>query len=678
MFWVLGSRFVRILISITFPPQPRTQNLEPFYYLRNVRLLVFLLLISFGLHAQPVLKPVDDVDEVQLMPYELAFFADTTNSLTFDQVSHPSFNNNFFLHKSYQNKDFQTGIDYWIRLPIKHSTVTDKVWLIEFYDQTIDVIEAHIPEDKGYRTLIMGDTYPFSNRLFRHKNFEIVIDMNSDEVKYYYFKIRSHEFADMRVAFRSASRFVYYSLNEYFLFGTFYGMILIISLYNFLIFLAIRETKHIFYIFYILSVAAYAMSLDGVGFQYLWPTHPDWNNYATGLALYSLIVWALVFTRRFLNTASNAPALDKALQLMIIARSIQFLIEILFFPQYVIYRNHDIIPLSLIFYTSIQVWRNGYKPARFFVIAYGCLFFGFFLRTMVYFNVLEFTTLSHYSLHFSFVLEMLFLTMALGDRVRILKDNRDRALSKVIRQHEAHLLLKDKVNRELEDKVKERTVELDQKNGQLEHTNTLLTKQAVEIGQINSMLDLDNWKLKNRIKEVLEERLHEKTMDYEEFTTLYPDTLSCYRFIESLKWQRDFHCRKCANEKFFNGSQKFSRRCTRCGYNESITAFTIFHSLKFPIEKAFYIAYLTVTGKKENTLEELAVRLDVALNTVWAFRAKVQATIEELGQHGKHPTAGRWEEVIMTEIPTVSNRSKPKESRTARAKPQSIPPFSQT
>ncbi|MEJ0032200.1 MAG: 7TM diverse intracellular signaling domain-containing protein [Bacteroidota bacterium] len=633
--------------------------------------------ILFSILLLLTVAPKDEIDEVELMPYDLTFFADSTNQLTFAQVSDPSFAHSFILHESYQNKDFLTNTNYWIRLPIQHTTRTNKVWLVEFYDQTIDLIEAHVPGENGYRTVIMGDNYPFHNRLFRHKNFELLVNMNSNEVRYYYFKVRSHEFADIRIAFRSANRFVYYSLNEYFLFGTFYGMIIIISLYNFLIFLAIREVKNIFYIFYLLSVAAYAMSLDGVGFQYLWPSHPEWNNYATGISLYFLIVWALIFTRKFLATGSNAPTLDKALKVMIVARSLQFFIELFFFPQYLIYRNHDIIPLSLIFYTSIQVWRNGYKPARFFVIAYGFLFSGFFLRTLVYFNVLKFTTLSHYSLHFSFVLEMLFLTMALGDRVRILKDNRDRALRKIISQHEANMSLKDKVNRELENKVKERTAELDKKNGELVDTNKLLTKQALEISSINSILDLDNWKLKNRIKEVLEERLHEKTMDHEEFSTLYPDALSCYRFIENLKWREGgFHCRKCGNDKFFNGAQKFSRRCTRCGYNESVTAFTIFHSLKFPIEKAFYIAYLTVTGKKENTLEALALRLDIALNTVWAFRSKVQSRIDELGEHGNHPTAGQWEEVIMTDVPTVHNRVKPKEQRIVKPRSQSIPPIS--
>jgi hypothetical protein len=332
---------------------------------------------------------------------------------------------------------------------------------------------------------------------------------------------------------------------------------------------------------------------------------------------------------------------------VIVARTILFLITLFIYPTLFSYRNIEIIPLSLIFYTGIVVWYQGYRPARFFVIAYGILFFGFFIRMLVQQNVLPFTIISHYSLHISFALEMLFLTFALGDRIRILKDNRDRALKRIIHQHEFNMELKDKVNRELEEKVKERTIELDTKNHQLKEGNEKLEQQAIEINQINSMLDLDNWKLKNKIKEVLNERLMETTMDYGEFKTLYPDSLACYRSLENLKWEHGFHCRKCGNEKYFNGAQKFARRCTRCGYNESITAYTIFHSIKFPIEKAFYIAYLAVSGKKESTLETLARRLDIGLNTAWGFRTKVLERIKELEIGGRKPTTTRWEEVIM-------------------------------
>jgi hypothetical protein len=163
------------------------------------------------------------------------------------------------------------------------------------------------------------------------------------------------------------------------------------------------------------------------------------------------------------------------------------------------------------------------------------------------------------------------------------------------------------------------------------------------------VLDLDNWKLKNRIKEVLEERLMEKTMDYDEFKTLYPDTMSCYRFLETIKWKKDFHCRKCSNTKYFDGVQKFSKRCTRCGYNESITAYTIFHNVKFPIEKAFFVTYLSVTDRKSYTLEALSNMLSIRINTIWGFKNKVKAQIAELEKKGRIPNTSKWHEIILTD-----------------------------
>lgn len=605
------------------------------------------LVICGRLFAQDIVALDDRITEHNFMPNELMYYVDTTHALSFEDVSSEPFADKFIVHPLYQNTDFHVNASYWIRIPIQHRSDTRKIWLFEFYDQTIDWIEAYIPRSSGYERAVMGDSKPFADRTFRHKNFEIVLDSNSDDLRYYYFKIRSHEFADIRVALRSADRFISYALNEYFLFGTFYGMIIIISVYNLLVFLAIREVKNVYYIFYILSVAAYAMSYDGIGFQYLWPRHPEWNTFAVGATLYSVILWALIFTRRFLNTRANAPLLDKALLGMIIARSVFFVLELSAFSHLLSYRNIEIIPLSLIFYTGIHVWNKGYRPARFFVIAYGILFTGFFVRTLVYFNTLPFTTPLHYSLHIAFVLEMVFLTFALGDRIRILKDMRDRALKRIIQQHEVNMQLKDKVNRELEQKVQERTLALNAKNHELQETNRKLERQSIEINQINSMLDLDNWKLKNSIKEVLNDRVMEKAMDYAQFRTLYPDTLACYRFLDQLKWQKGFTCRKCFNAKYFDGAQKFSRRCTRCGYNESITSYTIFHSIKFPIEKAFYVAFLGVSGSRDFTLEALARQLDMRVNTLWAFKQKVAERITLLQAVGHHPHASRWEEIIL-------------------------------
>lgn len=607
--------------------------------------LITLFLIIPPLIGQNI--SIDDALPERILALEqLEYFIDPSNELDFGEVL--NLGDSFRIRQDLGNKDYYLGASYWVRLHIQHDPSSEKRWLLEFYDQTIDHLEAFMPQPDGtYKRHLMGDTYDFGQRTFRHKNFELLVDLQQDSVYTYYFKVISHDFADIRIAFRSVDRFVYYALNEYYLYGMFYGMIIIISLYNLLVYLAIKEIKNIYYIIYITSVAIYAMCIDGIAFQYLWPGHPEWNQNASGIALYSVILWALIFTRRFLNTRSTSPFLDKILIAAIWLRTVLFVVSLFWFPYWLGYRNIEIIPLSIIFYSGIRVWLNGYRPARFFVMAYGLLFLGFLLRGLVFLEVLPFTIISHYSLHFSFLVEMLLLTFALGDRIRILKANRDRAMQRIIKQHEVNVKLKDKVNRELEMKVKERTLELEQKSQLIEDSNKKLVMQATEINQINSILDLENWKLKNNIKEVMTDRLMEKTLSYEEFKTLYPDKLACYRFLEAHKWEGGYHCHKCDNDKYFDGVGKFDRRCTRCGYNESITAYTLFHAIKFPIEKAFYIAYVAVAYRKGFTLEELAEKMEMRVNTVWNFRKKVIEQVDYFESKGHKVSTAKWQNVIM-------------------------------
>ena len=169
---------------------------------------------------------------------------------------------------------------------MQNSPDSEREWYLEFYDQSIDHLEAYSPAKRGnhVRTL-MGDALPFENRLFAHKNFHLKITNLEEGISDYYFKINSSQKADIRIAVRSVNRFVYYALSEYYLYGIFYGMIVVISLYNLLVFLAVREMKFLYYIFYLISVGLYGMSLDGIGFQYIWPDHPNVNGWINELEI---------------------------------------------------------------------------------------------------------------------------------------------------------------------------------------------------------------------------------------------------------------------------------------------------------------------------------------------------------------------------------------------------------
>lgn len=564
----------------------------------------------------------NDTQQLLLPVTDLHILVDTVGNLSFKDVQNRQ--QDFQINAQFLPKDYCSTCTYWVKVPIWVEEDLKKQWVIEFYDQTIDIITAYIPDGKGgYDTYYAGDRLDFFEKEFAHKNFEWLINMNPGR-KDFYFKVRSHNYADIRVNIRTLNRFIGYALSEYFLYGIFYGMIFIISIYNVLMFLAIKERKYLFYTFYILSVGVYAMCVDGIAYQYLWPTWPEWNQIAYGAALFSLIFWSLIFSKRFLNTRVRAPFLNKVLIWTIIARSAFFLFALVFNQDLFQLRNIEIIPLSLVFYSSIAVWMRGYKPARFFALAYGILFSGFLIKALLYLSIIPHSNFSYYSLHICFLLEMLFLTFALSDRVRIMKANRDRALKRIILQHQENAELKDKVNRELEEKIRQRTVELEHKNLQLSESNNKLIEQSKEINAINSQLDLDNWKLKSNIKEILQDRLINKDLSLEQFQKIFPDKITCFRFLDRLKWGEGYSCSKCDNTKYLKGQYKFSRRCTKCGYDESITSNTIFHGIKFPIEKAFYILYVTNNRKSNYTLDELSEMLNMRRNTIWSFKKKIE------------------------------------------------------
>ncbi len=595
---------------------------------------------------------VDDQLEERIYAInQLEFIEDETNELAFEDILQPKYQQKFKVNPDFSKNQFSTGHTYWVKVSIAKSTSSSRKWLMEFYDQTIDEITAFVPRlDGTYQIQRTGDRSDFGQRTFSHKNFEILVDNNETGVDNYYFKIRSSQKADIRIAFRSFNRFVYYALNEYFLYGVFYGMILIIALYNQLMYLAIREVKYLYYVFYLVSVGIYAMCIDGIAFQYLWPRHPEWNQIASGLFSYLIVVFATLFSLTFLHLRVRMPWMDKLLKGIIWVKTLVFGIGIIAVPSLLEIKLYDIIPFFLVLLSSIYVLSRGYRVARLFVIAYAVLLLGIVLKIMVHTALIPHSTVLYYSLHIAFLLEMLLLTLALGDRVKILKENRDQALRRSLKQAEANAMLKEKVNRELEMKVRERTQELADKNALLEQYNQQILEKDQEIKRINSLLDKDIWKLKTQIRENLQARVTNKRMTYVDFQKIFPDSSTCYRYLEELKWGEGFTCKSCDHTKHSEGPKLFTKRCSRCGHIESVTAGTVFHGIKFPLEKAFYIAYTVISETEKLTLDQLSALLDLRRNTISAFRVKVKNLLELNGAHQPE-----WENIILEKHTTFLN-----------------------
>ena len=113
------------------------------------------------------------------------------------------------------------------------------------------------------------------------------------------------------------------------------------------------------------------------------------------------------------------------------------------------------------------------------------------------------------------------------------------------------------------------------------------------------------------------------------FSELFDSDEKCLELLAKIKWGNDFTCRKCGNTNYCKGKTAYSRRCTKCKKEESASAHTIFHNVKFPISKAFYIAYQICNDNKKISSYEFARNLSLRQMTCWKFKDKVSKAIEK-------------------------------------------------
>lgn len=627
------------------------------FYFSACCILVMLSSAGSALKAQTVVAVNDKIDQHIFSFGEIEYLKDSLNTLGFDQVRSAACTKAFRPSRVSTPQTKDLGATYWYRIRIRHHSAAEKHFLLEFFDQTTDHVTAYLPQKDGtYKIREFGDTFNFNRREIHHKNFELYIGNDNDQVQTYYFKFRSSQISDVIIVLRTVDWFISYALDEYFYFGIFYGMIIVFSFYNLIMFIAIRQRQYLYYVLYNLSVGFFEMSTDGIAYQYLWSSATAWNQIAYAFALCATSIFALLFTRELLLVKSRAPRLNRLILSIIAVRILLLLYGLCADRALLTYKFIEFIPLSVAFFTGIYIYMRGYKPARFFVLGYSFLFIGFSMKLLIMlgFSALNFGAVSYYSLSFCFVLEMVFLSFAIGDKVRILKSKKEKVQRQMIRQMAENVKLKDSLNQQLEAKVEERTKEvfhksliIEAKNAELQEVNDRLKQQAEEITRMNVLLEQDNLELQTNVEKVTRDRVMSADVDFEEFSRIYPDKESCNQFLAELKWKDGYTCRKCKNTHYYNGHIPYSRRCSKCGYEESVTTYTVFQNTRIPINKAFYMIYLIYTTKGKISSHKLGEILNIRQSTCWAYGSKIKLLMEERRAELKKSNKNGWSKLVL-------------------------------
>jgi hypothetical protein len=123
------------------------------------------------------------------------------------------------------------------------------------------------------------------------------------------------------------------------------------------------------------------------------------------------------------------------------------------------------------------------------------------------------------------------------------------------------------------------------------------------------------------------------------FNRRFQNDEDCYRYLAEVKWPLgdSWKCRKCGHIKYGKGKKPYSHRCSKCNYDESPTAGTVFDKLKFSLLIAFHIVFKISTKKKGMSSMELSEEFEIRQMTVWLFKWKIQ---QVMASSRRYPLTG--------------------------------------
>lgn len=612
----------------------------------RINLTILLWVITFPLLAYEPIAIREGQEEIWVNQNSISIFKDSNRCFNYKNVLHQKFD----LTSIDLNSPNFTTSNYWIKLDVANNSKSDQ-WFLEILNYDIENVSFYdVVLNKFCET---GFAKDFNSRYYFHKNFVFNLSIPSQTQKTFLIKVNSSKKFNPIMKIRTDKDFILFSNTEYLLLGLFYGLLLLVSLYNFFMYLSIRDITYLYYFFYVISISLNSLKRDGIGFQFLWPSYPAFNNYLN-FAPELLLIFFVLYSIHFLELKTKYISYYYYVLSSLLIYIFIYLLNV-FSPIHQLTYFY-MLPFIVIYIVSILLYKKGYKASRFYILGYSTFIVGQILN-MLFIQGLQVQIkiailLLVYGVNIGFFLESIILTLALADKFKILKKEgeikqqliiklkdtaskqQEIANKKIITQLKENEELKNKINKELESKVSERTQEL-------EEAKMKLQEQANLINKMNVQLDIENFKLKKNVTAINLERGLLKALSFEEFVQTFSTQSTCIRFIDELKWGKDFKCYKCGGDKYTKASALFARKCSKCHYIETINANTIFHNIKFPIEKAFQIIFLILTSEKDISSYELATKVGLQQKTCWAFRQRIfekmktkKITEKDIWEHG--------------------------------------------
>lgn len=378
--------------------------------------LIFLLISNLSYSS---IMTIDDLGRYSIAS-EVSYFISNDQYLEFSEVLANNKNINWIKNnKEDINFGFGDGV-YWLKTSLQNNNAVIHDWALEFTYSPLDQIEIYLVKDEQLILYQLGgDTIPFDKKSIKYPHTVFPLHLIPNEPYDLFIRVESSGSIQVPMTIWQWDDFNENTLIHFLMQGLFFGFVIIMALYNLMVWVIERQRVYLNYVVYIISFSLFQSSLSGIGFQFIWPNLPIINSYITAISLSITLASFNYFIIDFFDMASIS---NKTLKLLngFFYTFLGYSVLSILLPYYysiIVLSTISIINIIAIISVATYMLKIKHISSRYFFLAWSGFLSGALLLALNKFGIIPINYFSEYTLQFGVALEIIFLSMALAERM---------------------------------------------------------------------------------------------------------------------------------------------------------------------------------------------------------------------------------------------------------------------
>jgi len=465
--------------------------------------LISILLIGMlgaKLQAQ-VVSIVANQQSRTILQNDVYWYIDTSGTEHLDKIKQHPFS-------PYEKSFFATpekNWNYWANVRVNNQSGYDQEYILQ--TNKWGYFEAYIISDnQPLIELKSGSLLPLNNRSQPSNLNAVKFLIGQNEAINIYLKFKSsysiYLHKDISLQLVKQTLFEKKDRQRLLWQGLFFGIILVMALYNLFILFAVKDISYLYYVLSIVSIGLYFAFYYGFGIEYIWSGSPLWDTFCFAIINPFTGLTRILFTRTYLHTPHLLPRINIILNGLAVACILTLLaglgcyflnIDILKPLVTIIGVLGALVLIMMLVAGFVAYYYDKYEPAKYFIAANILLIIGAIAFIFRETGLMADNWFTRYLVQYAVLIQAVVLSLGLASRLNRMRlqlatETLERERLALEKEKEKKELIQQQ-KQELQQQVKEKTADLHLKNNMLEQTVEQLKESENKLSELNQVKD---------------------------------------------------------------------------------------------------------------------------------------------------------------------------------------------